>query len=118
MRSPSGPSEPDDDPDNGFATEPKEIAMSNPSLPLGTPTAVEAGTPGCCEGCCGDCCGGPALTDASACCALDEAQKAAGNAGCGCRPAAAAAEPSEAAGTGVDGAAPAAAQPPGALSHR
>lgn len=30
------------------------------------------------------CCGGPALKDESACCALDEAEKSTGNAGCGC----------------------------------
>jgi hypothetical protein len=30
------------------------------------------------------CCGGPALANATACCALDEAVKAAGAAGCGC----------------------------------
>jgi thioredoxin reductase len=30
------------------------------------------------------CCGGPAVQDTSACCALDEAQKAQGSAGCGC----------------------------------
>jgi hypothetical protein len=35
------------------------------------------------------CCGGPPAADASACCALDEAQKAAGQAGCGCARAAA-----------------------------
>lgn len=32
----------------------------------------------------GGCCGGPAKSDARACCALDEARKAAGAAGCGC----------------------------------
>ncbi len=32
------------------------------------------------------CCGGPAPTDASACCALDEQKKAEGEAGCGCGP--------------------------------
>jgi hypothetical protein len=31
------------------------------------------------------CCGGPAKADASACCAADEAAKAEGEAGCGCR---------------------------------
>ncbi|MGE0697938.1 MAG: hypothetical protein AB7O57_02475 [Hyphomicrobiaceae bacterium] len=31
------------------------------------------------------CCGGPAKSDASACCVADEAAKAAGNSGCGCR---------------------------------
>jgi hypothetical protein len=31
-----------------------------------------------------DCCGGPAKADASACCALDEAKKLEGAAGCGC----------------------------------
>lgn len=30
------------------------------------------------------CCGGAPQADTSACCALDEAQRAAGNAGCGC----------------------------------
>jgi hypothetical protein len=30
------------------------------------------------------CCGGPARTDVSACCALDEAKKAHGGSGCGC----------------------------------
>jgi hypothetical protein len=30
------------------------------------------------------CCGGPAKSDASACCAMDETMKAAGTAGCGC----------------------------------
>ncbi|HEX7640018.1 MAG TPA: NAD(P)-binding protein, partial [Burkholderiaceae bacterium] len=33
------------------------------------------------------CCGGPARSDASACCALDERKKAAGESGCGCPPA-------------------------------
>jgi RNA polymerase sigma-70 factor, ECF subfamily len=33
------------------------------------------------------CCGGPAETDATACCALDEESKAAGEPGCGCEPA-------------------------------
>ena len=44
------------------------------------------------------CCGGPAVEDASACCALDEAEKSAGNAGCGCAsgPAPAAKEPAQA----------------------
>lgn len=37
----------------------------------------------------GACCGGPAREDASACCALDEARKQEGEAGCGCGPAAA-----------------------------
>ena len=32
------------------------------------------------------CCGGPASTDASACCALDEEVKATGGSGCGCGP--------------------------------
>jgi hypothetical protein len=32
----------------------------------------------------GGCCGGPAKADASACCALDETKKAAGESGCGC----------------------------------
>jgi N-acetylglutamate synthase-like GNAT family acetyltransferase len=32
----------------------------------------------------GPCCGGPAMADASACCALDEQKKAEGAAGCGC----------------------------------
>ncbi|MBL0727304.1 arsenic resistance N-acetyltransferase ArsN2 [Piscinibacter sp. HJYY11] len=32
----------------------------------------------------GGCCGGPAKADATACCALDEAKKAQGEAGCGC----------------------------------
>ncbi|HUG25102.1 FAD-dependent oxidoreductase [Piscinibacter sp.] len=42
----------------------------------------------------GGCCGGPALADASACCALDESKKAAGEPGCGCAsPAPAAASP-------------------------
>lgn len=36
------------------------------------------------------CCGGPAKTDATACCALDETKKAEGEAGCGCADAAAA----------------------------
>ena len=31
-----------------------------------------------------DCCGGPAKTDASACCALDERKKTEGETGCGC----------------------------------
>lgn len=35
------------------------------------------------------CCGGPAPTDATACCALDEAVKATGGSGCGCGPKAA-----------------------------
>ncbi|MES2609113.1 MAG: NAD(P)-binding domain-containing protein [Pseudomonadota bacterium] len=35
------------------------------------------------------CCGGPAVQDRSACCALDEARKAPGSAGCGCTAAAA-----------------------------
>ena len=33
----------------------------------------------------GGCCGGPARADASACCVRDEAAKAEGRAGCGCR---------------------------------
>jgi hypothetical protein len=37
------------------------------------------------------CCGGPATSNTSACCALDETAKAAGAAGCGCGPRAAAA---------------------------
>jgi hypothetical protein len=32
----------------------------------------------------GACCGGPASPDATACCALDEAKKREGEAGCGC----------------------------------
>ena len=48
----------------------------------------------------GGCCGGPAKADASACCALDEAKKAQGEAGCGCgtpaAPAAIAAKPAPA----------------------
>lgn len=32
----------------------------------------------------GACCGGPARTDVTACCALDERKKAEGSAGCGC----------------------------------
>jgi thioredoxin reductase len=32
----------------------------------------------------GSCCGGPAKVDTAACCALDEAKKAEGEAGCGC----------------------------------
>jgi RNA polymerase sigma-70 factor (ECF subfamily) len=39
------------------------------------------------------CCGGPAPTDASACCALDEQVKATGGAGCGCGPQAATTSP-------------------------
>ena len=35
----------------------------------------------------GGCCGGPAIADASACCAADESAKAEGKAGCGCGPA-------------------------------
>lgn len=35
------------------------------------------------------CCGGPAVQDMSACCALDETEKAKGSEGCGCPPAAA-----------------------------
>lgn len=35
------------------------------------------------------CCGGPAVQDTSACCALDETEKAKGSGGCGCPPAAA-----------------------------
>lgn len=41
-----------------------------------TPVKVEEKAAGCC--------GGPAKTDASACCALDEQKKAEGEAGCGC----------------------------------
>lgn len=40
------------------------------------------------------CCGGPAPTDASACCALDEEVKATGGAGCGCGAKTTAAAPS------------------------
>jgi hypothetical protein len=36
------------------------------------------------EAAAGSCCGGPAKTDASACCVLDESMKQAGAAGCGC----------------------------------
>ena len=39
------------------------------------------------------CCGGPARTDASACCALDEDVKATGGSGCGCCPKPATATP-------------------------
>lgn len=48
------------------------------------------------------CCGGPAAKDASACCALDEAEKSAGKTGCGCAsgPASVATEPALAATLG------------------
>ncbi|CAN7660335.1 hypothetical protein LJR129_005189 [Acidovorax sp. LjRoot129] len=48
------------------------------------------------------CCGGPALKNGSACCALDEAEKSAGNPGCGCTsaPASVAKEPALAATLG------------------
>ena len=46
------------------------------------------------------CCGGPAKTDATACCVLDEAKKREGEAGCGCATAAAAVVPATAPGEG------------------
>jgi N-acetylglutamate synthase-like GNAT family acetyltransferase len=49
---------------------------SSCSTPASDPAPVVAAAAGCC--------GGPAKADASACCALDEAKKSAGEAGCGC----------------------------------
>ena len=46
---------------------------------------VTLGDEGSAEGRSG-CCGGPARDDASACCAVDEQQKAQGEHGCGCSP--------------------------------
>jgi hypothetical protein len=67
----------------------------------------------------GGCCGGKPSADASACCALDEAQKAAGQAGCGCGPEPVPdrlAQPAESAEPGACcGATP---KGPEALSHR
>lgn len=54
--------------------------MSTPSPThsslAGKPAPAEAGASGCC--------GGSPLANTTACCALDEAHKAAGRAGCGC----------------------------------
>lgn len=49
---------------------------SSCGAPAAKPEPVAAAAAGCC--------GGPAKSDATACCALDEAKKAGGAAGCGC----------------------------------
>jgi N-acetylglutamate synthase-like GNAT family acetyltransferase len=68
---------------------------SDPAVPELPTTAISSG---CGKSSCGapatktepvvaaaaGCCGGPAKTDTSACCALDEAKKAEGESGCGC----------------------------------
>ncbi|HEY6510812.1 MAG TPA: NAD(P)-binding domain-containing protein [Burkholderiaceae bacterium] len=51
-------------------------AASSCSTPVKRPQPLAAQPSGCC--------GGPAESDASACCALDEAVKSAGGSGCGC----------------------------------
>lgn len=47
------------------------------------------------------CCGGPPRADASACCALDETNKAGGKAGCGCARRSSAADPAHTGATAV-----------------
>lgn len=84
--------------------------MTTPAFPSATPRPCGAGAP--------PCCGGPPVADASACCARDEAQKAAGKPGCGCGAVAApasGAETAEAEGSG--GCCGAKAEQPAALSH-
>jgi protein-tyrosine-phosphatase len=58
------------------ATATGSCGTSSCSSPAREPEPVVAAAAGCC--------GGPAKADASACCALDEAKKSAGKAGCGC----------------------------------
>jgi hypothetical protein len=82
--------------------------MSTPSSPSGPPASVDTGALGCC--------GGPAAAGTPACCALDEAHRATGQAGCGCSEAAPADATSKADGSGPCCGAPA--PKPGALSHR
>lgn len=79
MRSHGPPPEPTEPPDGALHFHSnQEFSMPAPAPPCGTPAKLDATAPACC--------GGPPRADASACCALDEAQKAAGNAGCGCSP--------------------------------
>ena len=85
--------------------------MSPPALPSTTPRPSDTGAP--------PCCGGPPVLDASACCARDEAQKAAGKAGCGCGAVAAPAPATAAAeAKGSDGCCGAKAEQPATVSHR
>jgi hypothetical protein len=85
----------------GSATEGlADAACCGTSEPAAARAAAAAAASGCGTSSCGvpaaakspepvvaqaeGCCGGPAKADASACCALDEAKKAEGEAGCGC----------------------------------
>jgi N-acetylglutamate synthase-like GNAT family acetyltransferase/thioredoxin reductase len=58
------------------ATDRGSCGTSSCSAPAPGPEPVVAAAAGCC--------GGPAKADATACCALDEAKKSAGETGCGC----------------------------------
>lgn len=71
--------------------------MSPPVPPSGNPESPDAES--------NLCCGGPPSAEPSACCARDEAQKAAGRTGCGCVAGAgpAPASPVEAAAVGPGG---------------
>jgi len=65
-------------------SEPKAVAKATTGRDCGTSSCgVPATKPEPVVAAAG-CCGGPAKVDASACCALDEAKKAAGESGCGC----------------------------------
>lgn len=83
-------------------------------MPRNTPTSTSSVTVSADRGA-ATCCGGAPAADASACCALDEAQKAAGQAGCGCS---AVAAPSAAAKAEGAGCCAARTQQAGAMSHR
>jgi thioredoxin reductase len=84
---------------SGSATEGLEAtSCCVPSEPQAASTPAAASSRGCGASSCGTsaakpdpaaaapagCCGGPAKSDATACCALDETKKAEGAAGCGC----------------------------------